>query len=472
MGTLLAKNAEILVTMDDERREIPDGGIFVRNGFVEQVGPTDELPPDADVVLDMSGQIVLPGFVNTHHHLDQTLTRALPVAQDINLFPWLQAHYRIWARKSPEATRTSTLIGLAELALSGCTTVFDHSYIWQSGSKVDDQIAAAEAFGARFHVSRGSMSLGESKGGLPPDETTEDEDFILEDSRRAIETYHDPSRGSMLQIVLAPCSPFSVSGDLMIRSAELARQYQHVGLHTHLGETLDEERYTLETHRLRPVEWMETLGWLGDEVWFAHAIHVNAAEIDKFAATGTGAAHCPCSNMRLASGIAPIKDYRDAGVKVGIGVDGSASNDASNMVLEVRQAMLLARLKIGLWPPEGPKTILSTSDPLRRDEWMTARNVLEMGTRGGAEVLGRDDIGHLAPGMCADFFSLDLNTIDFAGGLHDPVASVVFCAPQKTKYTVINGTVIVDDGQITTVAMQPVIEEQNRHAAEMAAGGS
>jgi cytosine/adenosine deaminase-related metal-dependent hydrolase len=472
MSTLLAKNAEILVTMDDERREIPDGGILVRDGFVEQVGPTDELPADADVVLDMSGQIVLPGFVNTHHHLDQTLTRALPLAQDINLFPWLQAHYRIWARKTPEATRTSTLIGLAELALSGCTTVFDHSYIWQSGSKVDDQIAAAKAFGARFHVSRGSMSLGESKGGLPPDETTEDEDFILEDSRRAIETYHDPSRGSMLQIVLAPCSPFSVSGDLMIRSAELARQYQHVGLHTHLCETLDEERYTLETHRLRPVEWMETLGWLGDEVWFAHAIHVNAAEIDKFAATGTGAAHCPCSNMRLASGIAPVKDYRDAGVKVGIGVDGSASNDASNMVLEVRQAMLLARLKIGLWPPEGPMTILSTSDPLRRDEWMTARDVLEMGTRGGAEVLGRDDIGHLAPGMCADFFSLDLNTIDFAGGLHDPVASVVFCAPQKTKYTVINGTVIVDDGQITTVEMQPVIEEQNRHAAEMAAGGS
>jgi cytosine/adenosine deaminase-related metal-dependent hydrolase len=472
MGTLLAKNAEILVTMDDERREIPDGGIFVRDGFVEQVGPTDELPADADVVLDMSGQIVLPGFVNTHHHLDQTLTRALPVAQDINLFPWLKAHYRIWARKTPEATRTSTLIGLAELALSGCTTVFDHSYVWQSGSSVDDQIAAAQEFGSRFHVSRGSMSLGESKGGLPPDETTEDEDFILEDSRRVIETYHDPSRGSMLQIVLAPCSPFSVSGDLMIRSAELARQYQHVGLHTHLCETLDEERYTLETHRLRPVEWMETLSWLGDEVWFAHAIHVNAAEIDKFAATGTGAAHCPCSNMRLASGIAPVKDYRDAGVKVGIGVDGSASNDASNMVLEVRQAMLLARLKIGLWPPEGPKTILSTSDPLRRDEWMTARDALEMGTRGGAEVLGRDDIGHLAPGMCADFFSLDLNTIDFAGGLHDPVASVVFCAPQKTKYTVINGTVIVDDGQITTVEMQPVIEEQNRHAAEMAAGGS
>ena len=470
MGTLLAKNAEILVTMDDERREIRGGAIFIRDNLVEQVGPSDELPQDADVVLDMSGQIVLPGFVNTHHHLDQTLTRALPVAQDINLFPWLQAHYRIWARKTPEATRTSTLIGLAELALSGCTTVFDHSYVWQSGSSVDDQIAAGEEFGGRLHVSRGSMSLGESKGGLPPDETTEDEDFILEDSKRVIEAYHDPSPGSMLQIVIAPCSPFSVSGELMIRSAELARQYDHVGLHTHLCETLDEERYTLETHQLRPVEWMETLGWLGNEVWYAHAIHVNADEIQKFAATGTGAAHCPCSNMRLASGIAPVRDYRDAGVKVGIGVDGSASNDASNMLLDVRQAMLLARLKIGLWPPEGPKTILSTSDPLRRDEWMTARDALEMGTRGGAEVLGRDDIGHLAPGMCADFFSLDLNTVNFAGGLHDPVASVVFCAPQPTKYTVINGTVVVDDGQFATIDMGPVIDEHNRHAAAMAAG--
>jgi cytosine/adenosine deaminase-related metal-dependent hydrolase len=472
MPTLLAKNAEILVTMDDERREIPDGGIFVRDGFVEQVGPTSELPTDAETVLDMSGQVVMPGFVNTHHHLDQTLTRALPVAQDINLFPWLRAHYRIWARKTPEATRTSTLIGLAELALSGCTTVFDHSYVWQSGSRVDDQIAAAQEFGSRFHVSRGSMSLGESKGGLPPDETCENEDDILDDSKRLIETYHDTSRGSMLQLVLAPCSPFSVTGELLRESAELARKYERVGLHTHLCETLDEERFTLENFGLLPVEYMDTVGWMGDDVWYAHAIHVYPDQIKKFAETGTGAAHCPCSNMRLASGIAPVKAYRDAGAKVGIGVDGSASNDSSHMLMEVRQAMLLARLKIGLRPPEGPMTILSTSDPLRSDEWVTARDVLDIGTRGGAEVLGRDDIGHLAPGMCADFFSVDLNTIDFAGGLHDPVAALVFCAPQKTKYTVINGEVIVDDGNVTTVDMQPVIEEQNRHAAAMAAGGS
>lgn len=471
MSTLLAKNAEVLVTMDEERREIPGGGIFVRDNLVEQIGPTAELPADADVVLDMSGQIVLPGFVNTHHHLDQTLTRALPIAQDINLFPWLRAHYRIWARKTPEATRTSTLIGLAELALSGCTTVFDHSYIWQSGSRVDDQVAAAEEIGGRFHVSRGSMSLGESKGGLPPDETCEDEDFILEDSARVIERYHDTARGSMLQVVLAPCSPFSVTGDLLRNTAALAREYEGVGLHTHLCETLDEERYTLETHGLRPVGWMETLGWLGSDVWYAHAIHVNGAEIEQFSATGTGVAHCPCSNMRLASGIAPMKEYRDAGVKVGIGVDGSASNDGSNMILEVRQAMLLARLRIGLWPPEGPMTVLSTSDPLRRDEWVTARDVLEIGTRGGAEVLGRADIGYLAPGMCADFFSLDLNTIDFAGGLHDPVASVVFCAPQRAKTTVINGKVVVADGRVTTVDMRPVVEAHNLLAAAMVTGG-
>ena len=269
----------------------------------------------------------------------------------------------------------------------------------------------------------------------------------------------------MTQLVLAPCSPFSVTGDLMRESAKLARQYD-VKLHTHLCETFDEERYTLETHSLRPVAWMETLDWLGDDVWFAHAIHVNDEEIRRFADTGSGAAHCPCSNMRLASGIAPVKKYMDAGVKVGIGVDGSASNDASNMLLEVRQAMLLARLRMGLLPPEGPQSVLSTSDPLRADEWMTARQALELATRGGARVLGRDDIGQLAPGKCADFFSLDLHTVDYAGGLSDPVAAVVFCAPQKTHHTVIGGRVVVENGVITTVEMGPVVEAHNRFSLE------
>ena len=349
--------------------------------------------------------------------------------------------------------------------------MFDHSHIWKSGSKVDHQIAAAEEVGVRFHASRGSLSLGESDGGLPPDDVTEDEDFILEDCQRVVEEYHDASRGSMVRIVLSPCSPFSVTADLLKNTAELARQYDSVGLHTHLAETLDEEQYTLERYDQRPVQWMEAVDWLGNDVWFAHAVHVNADEIRQFAATGTGVAHCPNSNMRLASGIAPVKAYRDAGVKVGIGVDGSASSDASNLLLEVRQALYLARLKMALRPPEGPMTVLSPSHPLRRDEWVTARDAIEIGTRGGAAVLGRDDIGHLAPGMCADFFSIDLNTIDLAGGMADPVASLIFCAPQKAKYTVINGDTIVQDGQIATVEMGPILEEHQRHAQQLLSGG-
>ncbi len=349
MPTLLAKNATVLVTMDGERRELRGASIFAEDGFIKHIGPTSELPGTADTVLDLSGQIVLPGFVNTHHHLNQTLTRNLPAAQNTNLFPWLQAQYRIWAQTNEEASRASTLIGLAELALSGCTTVFDHSYIFKSGNSVDCQIQAAKDIGVRFHASRGSMSLGQSQGGLPPDECVEKENFILEDSERVIKTHHDAAPGSMTQIVLAPCSPFSVTTSLLSDSAALARQYK-VRLHTHLCETRDEELYTLKRFGLRPVDWMEAHGWLGDDVWFAHAIHVDDEEIRKFAQTGCGVAHCPCSNMRLASGIAPVKKYLSAGVKVGLGVDGSASNDASNILLEARQAMLLARLKMGLMP--------------------------------------------------------------------------------------------------------------------------
>jgi 8-oxoguanine deaminase len=467
LSTLLARNADILVTMDEGRREISDAGLFVRDGVIEQVGPSSELPRDADVVLDMKGQILLPGFVNTHHHLDQTLTRALPAGQDINLFPWLRAHYPIWARRTPEASRLCTLVGLAELAASGCTTVFDHTYVYPNDCRLDDQISAAKEIGVRFHASRGSMSLGESQGGLPPDSVVEDEAAILDDSRRVIEAYHDATHGSMTQVVLAPCSPFSVTPELLRETAGLARAYG-VRLHTHLCETFDEELFTLTHFKQRPVAWMETMGWLGDDVWFAHAVHVDDDEIREFARTGVGVAHCPCSNMRLASGIAPVKKYLSAGVRVGLGVDGSASNDASNLLLEARQAMLLARLRIGLLPPEGPQTLLSTSDPLRRDEWMTAREALEVATRGGAAVLGRQDVGALAPGMCADFFSIDLNTVDYAGALNDPVAATVFCAPQKARYTVIDGRVVVENGRVTTVDMDPVIEAHNRFSRGLA----
>ena len=468
MSTLLARNADVLVTMDGERRELRDAGLFVRDGFIEQVGLTSELPDTADVVLDLSGHILLPGMINCHHHLDQVLTRNFPPAQNTNLFPWLRALYEVWGHRTPEDTRTATIIGCTELAFSGCTTVFDHMYVFQNGCRVDDEIAAAAEVGVRFVASRGSMSLGESKGGLPPDDCVEDEDEILADSVRVIQQYHDPSPGSMLQIVLAPCSPFSVTADLMRETAKLAREYG-VRLHTHLCETLDEERYTLQHMGLRPVAYMESLDWVGDDVWYAHAIHVDDDEVRLFAEKGAGVCHCPSSNMRLASGIAPIKKYLDNGVKTGLGVDGSASNDGSNLLIEVREAMLLARLKIGLLPPEGPRTVLSTSDPLRANEWMTARQALEIATIGGAAVLGRTDIGSLAPGKCADFFTLDLNRVEYSGALTDPVAAVVFCAPTPARHTVVNGRLIVDQGQLTTLDLPTVIQEHNQNTARLAA---
>jgi 8-oxoguanine deaminase len=467
MSTLLARGASVVVTMDDRRRELTDAGLFARDGVIEQVGATADLPATADTVLDLTGQILLPGLVNCHHHLDQVLTRNLPGGQNTNLFPWLRAHYRIWSRRTPPAARTATLIGLAELTLSGATTVFDHAYVFQNGCRVDDQIDAAAEIGVRFAVSRGSMSLGESRGGLPPDECVEDEDAILADSLRVIERYHDSAPGSMRQIVLAPCSPFSVTPELMRESAALAREHG-VRLHTHLAETLDEQRYTLDTVGRRPVDYLDSLGWVAEDVWFAHAVHVEPAEIALFADRGAGVCHCPTSNMRLASGIAPVQDYRAAGVPVGLGVDGSASNDSSALLAEVRQAMLLARLKMGLRPPEGPVTDLSTSDPARATEWMTARQALELGTRGGAAVLGRTDIGSLEPGKRADFFTLDLDTIGYAGGLADPVAAVVFCAPQRARHTVVEGRPVVADGKIVTLDIAPVVAEHNRHAAELA----
>ena len=468
MATLLARNADVLVTMDGERRELRDAGLFARDGFIEQIGPTADLPQTADVVLDLEGQILLPGLINAHHHLDQVLTRNIPAAQNTNLFNWLKAHYRIWASRTPEDSRSATIIACAELALTGCTTVFDHAYVFQNGCRVDDQIAAAKEVGVRFVASRGSMSLGESKGGLPPDDCVEEEGAILADCERVIAAYHDPNPGAMTQVALAPSSPFSVTPELMRDSAAMARECG-VRLHTHLCETLDEERYTLQTHGLRPVAYMETLGWVGDDVWYAHGVHVNDDEIGLFSRSGTGICHCPSSNMRLASGIAPVRKYLDQGVKTGLGVDGSASNDANAMLAEARQAMLLARLQMGLLPPEGPRTLLSTSDPLRANEWMTAREVLGIATRGGAAVLGRNDIGALEPGRCADFFTLDLNQVAFAGGLSDPVAATLFCLPPRAVYTVVNGEVIVDRGELVTLDLAREVAGHNRNAARLLA---
>src|SRR5215210_5882700 len=447
MTTLLIKNAYI-VTMDDHQREIPDGGLFIRDGFLEQVGETGQLPKEADEVLDLDGHIVLPGLVNTHHHFYQTLTRAVPAAQDANLFNWLTTLYPIWARLQPDDIFTSTQTALAELALSGCTTASDHLYLFPNGSRLDDEIAAAQEIGLRIQASRGSMSLGASQGGLPPDSVVDSEDSILKDSQRLIEEYHDAKTGAMVQIVLAPCSPFSVTSDLMKQSAKLAREYG-VHLHTHLAETEDEEQFCLQKFGQRPVGYMQELDWVGDDVWFAHAVWVNEEEIQVFARHNCGVAHCPTSNMRLASGIAPIQQYRAAGVNVGLGVDGSASNDGSHLLAEVRNAMLVARVK------EGITGYSLSNDPDRK--LMTAREALYLGTRGGAAVLGRKDIGSLESGKCADFFAIDLNRIGFSG-MHDPVAAIVFGQPVHADYTVVDGKFVVREGQLVTVDERKLIE--------------
>lgn len=453
MTTLLVKNASVLLTMDGQRREISGGGLFIRDGFIEQVGESADLPQTADEVLDLSGYIVAPGLINTHHHFYQTLTRAVPAAQDANLFGWLKTLYPIWARLTPEDIYTSAQTALSELALSGCTTASDHLYLFPNGSKLDDEIAAAREVGLRLHASRGSMSLGESKGGLPPDSVVDSEEHILADSVRLIETYHDPKPGSMLQIVLAPCSPFSVTGELMKQSAVLARQYG-VHLHTHLAETQDEEEFCLQRFGYRPVPYMQSVDWIGPDVWFAHSVHVSEEEIQLFAHTGCGVAHCPCSNMRLASGIAPVMKLRAAGVKVGLGVDGSASNDSSHMLGEARQALLLSRLGAGV---AGASLSGAGAPPL-----MTARQVLELATRGGAAVLGRDDLGSLEPGKCADFFAIQLDRLDYAGALHDPVAALVFCNPQRVDLSVVGGKVIVRGGELLTVDVPGLVRRHNQ----------
>jgi cytosine/adenosine deaminase-related metal-dependent hydrolase len=458
MPTLLVKNATLLVTMDDHQREIPEGGLFVRDGFIEQVGPTKDLPQIADEILDLHDHIVLPGLVNTHHHFYQTLTRAIPAVQDANLFNWLKKLYPIWARMTPDDIFISTQTALAELALSGCTTASDHLYLFPNGSSLDDEIAAAKETGVRIQASRGSMSLGESKGGLPPDSVVDSEEKILKDCQRLIQQYHDGKPGALVQIVLAPCSPFSVTGELMRQSAKLARQYG-VHLHTHLAETEDEEQFCLQKFGYRPVPYMQSVEWVGEDVWFAHAVYVNNDEIKTFATHRCGVAHCPTSNMRLASGIAPIKEYLAAGVKVALGVDGSASNDSSHMLGEVRQAMLLARLK------EGITGFSLSNDPSRK--LMTARAAFCLATRGGAAVLGRSDIGSLETGKCADFFAINLNRLDYAGALHDPVAATVFCQAVRAEYTVVGGRFVVKDGNLVSLEIGKLIEKHNKAAKRL-----
>jgi len=445
--TLLIRNARVLVTMDDAGREIADGGLFLRGNVIEQVGATADLPGTADEIIDLAHHVLMPGLVNTHHHMYQSLTRVVPAAQDGELFTWLKTLYPIWARMTPEMIHTSTQTAMAELILSGCTTSSDHLYIFPNGIRLDDSIAAAAEIGMRFHATRGSMSLGESAGGLPPDSVVEREDAILADTERLITSFHDPARFAMLRIGVAPCSPFSVSRELMRDAALLARKHG-VGLHTHLAENASDIAYSREKFGMTPTEYAEDLGWVGPDVWHAHCVHLDAESIALFARTGTGVAHCPCSNMRLGSGIAPVVAMRKAGVSVGLGVDGSASNDGGHMLGEARQAMLLQRVA------HGPTAI-------------TARETLAVATRGGARVLGRDDIGQLAPGMAADFVAFDTRRLGFAGSGYDPVAALLFCTPATVSLSVIDGRVVVRDGRLLTVDLARVISRHNRFACEL-----
>ena len=465
MSTLLIHRARCIATQDDAQTELQDASILIRDGRIERIFQAEEsvdawLAPGAvNEVIDARKHVVIPGMVNTHHHMVQCLTRAIPGVQNAELFSWLQGLYPIWAGLTPEMVLVSNQIAMAELLLSGCTTSSDHLYIYPNGIRLDDSIEAAQTIGMRFTATRGSMSVGESQGGLPPDRVVEKEDFILKESRRLIETYHDASHGAMLQVAVSPCSPFSVSQDLMRESAKLARAYK-VRLHTHLAENDHDIAYTREKFNCTPAQYAHDLDWVGDDVWHAHCVKLDDEGTYLFAKTRTGIAHCPCSNMRLSSGILPLRKMLDAGVPIGLGVDGSASNDAAHMLNAARQAMLLARVGRALDDfgcNHGPAE-------------MTPRDSLRVATRGGAQVLGRaHDIGQIAPGYCADIALFRTDTLAMAGGaIHDPVGALMLCASQNADYTVVNGRVVVREGQLTTVDLGPLIERHNQLAMQLA----
>ncbi len=447
---LLLKNADIVVTMDVNRREIASGSVLIEGNLISAVGAAKDLPQTADEVIDLKGHVVMPGLVNTHHHMFQSLTRATPGGQDAELFGWLKAHYPIWARITPEMFHVAAKTAMAELIMSGCTTSSDHQYLYVNGATLEQAIEAAHHLGLRFHAARGAMSVGESAGGLPPDAIVEKEPAVLKEMQRLIERFHDSSHGAMLRVVLAPCSPFTVSDDLMRESRDLARSYG-VSLHTHLAENDNDIAYSLDRYGKTPTQYVEDLEWVGPDVWHAHCVKLDETGITLFGRTGTGIAHCPCSNMRLASGIAPIRRMRCAGVPVGLGVDGSASTDVGHLLGEARQAMLLARVGFG---PDA----------------MSARDALEIATLGGATVLNRNDIGALKPGMAADIIAFDMRTLSFAGGLHDPVAALVFCTPANVNWSVINGRVVVRNGHLATLDVPVHVEQHNRLARRLFRG--
>ena len=450
MTSLLLKNIRCLATMDESRRELSDAWILVRDRKIAALGHAAEMPRalEAERVINLSDHVVLPGLVNTHHHMFQCLTRAL--GQQSELFDWLQSLYPLWSGLRSEHVYIAAKLAMAELLLAGCTTASDHHYIFPNDVQLEDEIRAAQETGIRFHASRGAMSLGESDGGLPPDHLVEREPDILRDTQRLIETWHDPKPQSMLQIVVAPTSPFSVSVDLMRESAALARAYG-VNMHTHLAENVKDISFSQEHFAMDPGQYAEDLGWVGADVWHAHCVQLNAHEIGLFARTGTGVCHCPSSNMRLASGIAPIRQMLDQGVKVGLGVDGSASNDSGHLLGEARQAMLLQR---ALGDPAG----------------LSAREALEMATLGGARVLGRADIGRIDRGLSADIIAFRLDQISLAGALHDPVAALVFCQPPAVDLSIINGKIVVEDGSLRSLDVPTLVERHNQLSAQLIRG--
>jgi len=474
MTTLLIHRARCIATQDDAHTELNDASLLLRDGHIERILPadenTDQLLTQVDEVIDARHHVVVPGLINTHHHMVQSLTRAVPQVQNAELFSWLQGLYPIWAGLTPEMVRVSNQVAMAELLLSGCTTSSDHLYIYPNGVRLDDSIEAAHTIGMRFTATRGSMSVGESQGGLPPDRVVEKEAFILKETQRLIETYHDANFGAMTHVAVAPCSPFSVSQDLMRESAQLARAHG-VRLHTHLAENDHDIAYTREKFNCTPAQYAQDLGWVGDDVWHAHCVKLDDEGTYLFAKTRTGIAHCPCSNMRLASGILPLRKMLDAGVPIGLGVDGSASNDAAHLLNEARQAMLLARVGRALEAPrlENGRTVfgcdLGPSD-------MTPRDALRLATRGGAQVLGRaHELGQIKPGYCADIAMFRTDTLSMAGGaVHDPVGALLLCASDNADYTIVNGRVVVREGEIATVDMGPLIERHNQLALQLALG--
>ncbi|MFN4130686.1 MAG: 8-oxoguanine deaminase [Paracoccaceae bacterium] len=444
MRDVLIRNADVVVTMDATRRELAGADVLLRGGVIAAVG--QGVPAGEAEVVEARGCVVTPGLVNTHHHLYQTLTRAVPGGQDALLFGWLKTLYPIWARFGPEEMFVSAQVGLAELALSGCSLSSDHLYLYPGGARLEDTIEAAATVGLRFHPTRGAMSIGESEGGLPPDALVEREATILEDMIRVVDGFHDPAEGAMVRVGLAPCSPFSVSTDLMREAALLARD-KGVMLHTHLAENGEDIAYSLAKFGVRPGQYAEDLGWTGPDVWHAHCVKLDGAEIDLFARSGTGVAHCPCSNCRLGSGIAPVRAMRDAGVLVGLGVDGSASNDAGNLIGEARQALLLQRVARGA-------------------DAMSAREVLEIASLGGAQVLGRPDCGQLAPGKRADVAIWDMSGLEAAGSW-DPVAALVLCGPGRVRDLFVEGRRVVAGGQMVTIDVGRVVERQNAMARKL-----